>query len=201
MKRKIAWLTATAVLLGGCATAPVYISSKYGALGKVALLPVSNMTTDLDGPPFVRKLLQEQLMARGYDLVPLETIDAKLKEQGFTDGGQLNAAKPDKLGEWLGADSLFYPVLEDFNYLNVGFYWQRRVKIAGRLVDAKSGDKLWEAEREWATREVVADRKHATERFAVQLAAKALEKMTHTPLQPESRVAVTRLLDTLPTRH
>ena len=85
--------------------------------------------------------------------------------------------------------------------LNVGFYAQRRVKILARLVDAKTGVKLWESEGEGTTRVLVADKKQAQQQFAIQLAAKAIEKMTHLPLQPESRVAVQRLLNTLPNRH
>jgi hypothetical protein len=104
------------------------------------------------------------------------------------------------LGEWTGADTLFYPVLQDFNYINVGFYWQRRVKIAGRLVDAKTGERLWEAERDWATRDLVTNKEQAKREFAVQLAAKAIEKLAHIPLQAESRIAVDRLLATLPHR-
>jgi len=75
----------------------------------------------------------------GASVLPLEQIDAQLKIQGFTDGGQLHAATPQKLGEWTGADSLLYSTIESFDYINVGFYTQRRVKILSRLVSAKTG--------------------------------------------------------------
>jgi hypothetical protein len=186
--------------LVGCAPSQVFLSTNYTSPRKVAVLPVANESNDLDGPVMVRQLLFDQLLGRGWVLVPLSDVDEKLKEKGFTDGGQLRAATPQNLGEWTGADTLFYPVLQDFNYLNVGFYWQRRVKIAGRLVDAKTGERLWEAERAWATRELVTDKNRATREFAVQIAAKAIEKMTHFPLQAESRIAVDHLLATLPNR-
>lgn len=201
MRRAFLAVTASiGVAALGCAPSNVYISSQYTAARKVAILPVANETTDLDGPPYIRKLLFERLAACGFDLVPLNDVDEKLKAQGFTDGGQLRAATPEKLGEWLGADTLFYSDLIDFNYINLGFYWQRRVKVSGKLVDAKTGERLWEAERDWATREVVTNKEQAKREFAVQLAAKALEKMTHVPLQAESKVAVDRLLATLPHR-
>lgn len=189
-------------LLGctACATPKVYLIDHYVSPRRVAVLPVSNETTDLDGPPFIRQLIFENLSGRGYDLAPMADIDAKLLEQGFTDGGQLNAASPQKLGEWVAADGLFYTTLVSFNYINLGYYWQRKVTVYGRLVDAQNGDKLWEAERTWMTLNVVTKQEQAKREFAIQLATKAVEKTTHKPLQAESRIAVRRLLDTLP-RH
>jgi hypothetical protein len=178
----------------------VYVSSGYVSAGNVAVLPISNESNDLDGPPFIRKLLQEGLMARGFAVMPLGPIDEQLKAQGFTDGGQLHAATPQKIGEWIGADSLFYSTIENFDYINVGFYTQRRVKIKARLVDAKTGERLWETEREGSTRAVATNRKQAEQLFAAQMAIKAVEKMAHAPLQAESRITVYQLLDTLPRR-
>ncbi len=189
------------MLLAGCSASKVYIAPEYVSSGKVAVLPMGNESNDLDGPLFVRKLMQDGLAARGFQVLPLSQIDEQLKTQGFTDGGQLRATTPQKIGEWTGADTLLYSTLENFDYINVGFYAQRRVKIIAKLVDAKTGTKLWETEREGTTRVVVADKKQAEQQFAVQLAAKAVEKMTHLPLQFESRMAVERLLNTLPNRY
>jgi hypothetical protein len=127
-------------------------------------------------------------------------VDAQLKTQGFTDGGQLRAATPQKIGEWVGADTLLYTTLENFDYINVGVYSQRRVKILSKLVSAKTGERLWESEREASTRAFAATKKDAEDLFAAQLAVKAVEKIAHTPLQPESRTAVGLLLRDLPNR-
>jgi len=179
----------------------VYVAPQYVSAGKIAVLPMANESNDLDGPAFVRRLMCEGLSRRGFQVLPTGPIDDQLKQNGFTDGGQLGATTPQKIGEWTAADTLLYSTLENFDYLNVGFYAQRRVKIVARLVDAKTGVKLWEAERDATTRVVVADKKQAEQQFAVQLAVKAVEKMTHLPLQPESRMAVERLLNTLPYRY
>lgn len=187
-------------LLTGCAASQVYVSGQYVASGKMALLPMSNESNDLDGPIFLRKLLFEDLTARGFQVLPTDAIDAALKAQGFTDGGQLRATTPQKIGEWTGADVLLYSTIENFDYINVGFYAQRRVKILAKLVDAKTGERLWEAERDGTTRVVATNKKQAERLFAAQLAVKAVEKATHAPLQAESRLAVLRLLNTLPRR-
>jgi hypothetical protein len=194
--RQAAWLTG--VLVFGCAPSKVYISKTFLRPQRIAVLPMSNDTNDLDGPLFIRQLLIENLVRRGYVLVPPAEIDAKLKAQGFTDGGQLKATTPQKIGEWIGVDGLLYSTLEEFNYINVGYYAQRVVKVQGQLVSAQTGEKLWEAERGFSTRTVAVDKKQADRAFAVQMATKAVEKMTHVPLQFESRQAVYQLLNTLP---
>jgi hypothetical protein len=197
---RILFAATTLYGLGGCASIPVFVSKDIGPLHKVAVLPMSNETNDLDGPIYVRRLIQEGLAERGADLVPLDVVDAKLKENGFTDGGQLRAAAPADIGQWVGADTLFYCSLIDFSYVNVGFYWQRKVMVGGRVLDAKTGEKLWETQRQWATRWIVTDKEKAKREFVVQLAIKAAEKMAHTPLAPESHRAVQELLNTIPRR-
>lgn len=187
--------------LTGCAASKAYVAKDYVFTGKVAVLPMANNSNDLDGPVFVRSLIFDGLAARHYEVLPIPQIDNQLKTQGFTDGGQLGATTPQKLGEWTGADTVLYSTLENFDYINVGFYAERRVKIIARLFNARTGEKLWEAEREGASRVFVADKKAAEQEFAVQLAAKAAEKMTHRPLQRESQMAVAELLNALPNRH
>lgn len=187
-------------VLAGCAASKVYVAGDYVSSGKVAVMLVSNESNDLDGPPYVRKLFVDGLLARGFVVMPTGPVDDQLKAQGFTDGGQLGATTPQKIGEWTGADSVFYSTIENFDYINVGFYAQRRVKIKARLMDAKTGERLWEVEREASTRAIATNKDQAKRLFAAQLAIKAVEKMAHTPLQAESRIAVSELLSTLPRR-
>ena len=184
----------------GCAGSNVYIAKEYGHAGKVAVLPIANESNDLDGPIFIRKLILDGLYARGFQVLPMPEIDAQLKTQGFTDGGQLHATTPQKIAEWTGADSLLYCTLESFDYVNVGFYSQRKVKVLCKMMDGKTGSRLWEAERDASTRAFAANKPDAERLFAAQLAVKAVEKMTHTPLQPESRKTVAQLLNALPYR-
>ena len=160
---------------------------------------MSNETNDLDGPPSVRKLIYDRLSERGFILLPIAEVDQRLKDNGFTDGGQLRAAKVEDLGKWLDSDALLYLTLLDFNYINVGFYWHRKVKVSGRIVQASGGDRLWEADRMWMTVDVATNKDDAKRKFAEQLAIQALEKMMHTPLRFEAARAVDLLIKTIPT--
>lgn len=186
------------LMVCGCALERFYLAKDYVRPQRIAVLPMNNESNDLDGPDYVRKLLFAQLSVRGFEMVPLAEIDEKLKAQGFTNGGELKAVTPQKIGEWVGADALFYSTLEDFNYITLGYYSQRTVKIDAQLIDAHSGKKMWEAERGAASRFVATNKKQAEKEFAVQLAMKAVEKAMHTPLPIESRHAVGLVVETLP---
>jgi len=120
-RRRLCLITIAALTWAGCASNPVYLSKTFVHPQRVAVLPMSNETNDLDAAAYIRQLIFNRLNSRGIPLVPLAEVDAKLKVQGFTDGGQLRATTPQKLGEWIGADGLFYGTIEDFEYVNVGF--------------------------------------------------------------------------------
>ena len=189
------------LFVASCAGPKAYVAPDFTSTRRIAVLPAANETTDLDGPPYIRKLIFNRLNSFGYHVIPLEEVDAKLLAQGFTEGGQLGAATPQKLGEWIGADTLFYINIENFDYITVGFYSQRRVKVIGKLVDAATGERLWEAEREGSTRILATNRRDAEMQFTAQMAIKLVEKTTHTPLQPESLKAIIQLVDSIPRRY
>jgi hypothetical protein len=186
--------------IAGCAGPQAYISKDFTSTRRLAVLPAANEATDLDGPPYIRQLIFNRLKSFGYQVIPLEEVDAKLLAQGFTEGGQLGAATPQKLGEWIGADTLFYITIENFDYITVGYYSQRRVKVLGKITDAVTGERLWEAEREGSTRFFATNKKEAERQFAAQMAIKMVEKTTHKPLQPESLKAIIQLVDSIPRR-
>ncbi|MBI4350189.1 MAG: hypothetical protein HY550_02015 [Elusimicrobia bacterium] len=100
---------------------------------RTALLPFSDETTSVDGPPLVRQLVYESLKAGGYNVVPLEETDNILQAHGFSDGGQLAAAKPGNLAAWLGAGRLVYCNLTDFGEIMAGVYNRRMIKGSVRV--------------------------------------------------------------------
>src|SRR5688572_28197403 len=112
------------IALSGCAGSKAFVANDFVRPAQIAVLPVANETTDLDGPSYIRQLIQDRLCSHGYSALNLGQIDEALKTEGFTDGGQLGGVDPIKLGAWLKADGLFYTTLVHFNYINLGYYWQ-----------------------------------------------------------------------------
>src|SRR3954466_16299779 len=91
------------LFLAGCATeAP---AAKHAAPfpRRLALLPLSNGSLNVDAPAAMRNLLDSDLAATTISLVPVREVDDKLKGLGITEGGQIRALLPQKLGSALEA--------------------------------------------------------------------------------------------------
>jgi len=179
--------------LGGCsATAPVARHAEPFP-ATLALLPFENQSLDLRAPELMRDLLDTYLSAANFNFADVKETEEKVHGLGISEGGQLNAVTPQKLGETLGADALIYGDIDTFNYSNVGVYAERMVKVRLWLVDAKTGEKLWETEKSKGNAELGLSKNAAKDVFIKGYANKAVENMLNNPLAPESE-DVARLL-------
>lgn len=181
-------------LLGGCA-APAPSPAGHGSSfpSTIALLPLENQSLDLRAPELLRDLLDTYLSAANFNLTDVGEAEEKLRGIGIMEGGQLNAATPQKIGKLLEAEALLYGDIETFNNANVGVYASRTVKVRLWLVDAKTGKKLWETEKSKANSELGLSKKAAKGILVKGYATKAAENLADNPLYPESEDVV-RLL-------
>ncbi len=161
---------------------------------RTALLPFSDQTTSVDGPPLVRKLVFEQLKAAGYDLVPLERADEVLRQRGFSEGGQLGAAKPAEIAKWLGAERLIFCDISDFGEVMAGVYNRRMVKGSARVWESGTGA---ETVFEESVVKVKTPKSFAAGMFS-QLAKGLAERLKNAPLAYESGLFARQLADNLP---
>lgn len=181
-------LAASTAPASGCGTA------WFGV--RTAVLPFTDETTSVDGPPLVRRLLYERLKAAGYDLVPLEQTDELLRRHGFSDGGQLTAAKPAELARWLGAGRLLYCNLTDFSEVMAGVYNRRMVKGSARVWDAATGT---ETLFEESVVKVKTPKNFVAGMFG-QLAKGLAERIKNKPLAYESGLFSGQVAENLPNR-
>jgi hypothetical protein len=124
------------ILLFGCVREERVLRVSPGTSpAKLALLPVNNLTNDVQGAQMFRDLLYKRLKehSKGYELMEVEAIDKILNGSGITDGGQLSVARPIELCELLGVDGLLYTDIENLDLLTLPFYHIRRVKAQFRL--------------------------------------------------------------------
>src|SRR5512135_3619719 len=78
-------------LLAGCTTLPVSPPDASNPIAKVAVLPIHNITSDMDGPAWVRSGVSEMVLAKHYIVIPNDQVDQVLKaKMGVTLGGQLD---------------------------------------------------------------------------------------------------------------
>jgi hypothetical protein len=164
----------------------------------VALLPLSNQSNDLDAPTIVRDLMLKQLRQRGYDVVDINQTDEILKQNGISEGGQLNAITPQKLGEILSADQLMYGEIVEYNYVNVGVFRNRIVELEFKLINPTDGSEIWKNSKKVSKKDVSIDKKSIQESFIAGLAEKMVEKIISKPLLPEATEAVRVIASTLP---
>lgn len=166
----------------------------------VAVLPFDNETVSLRGPDLVRRAVAQAVAARGFEGPDAAAVDEALAGLGVTDGGQLRGLDPARLGAALGAPALLFGTLEEFTYQNVGFVRRRAVRVALRLVDAPSGERLWEAVGEEARGRWAFGKDEAGRSFVDGVVEQAVETALGVPLAEETRRAVEEALSRLPGR-
>jgi hypothetical protein len=134
-----------AISLNACAMMPVKQANPNNPIRAVAVLPMVNQTNDVEAPQYVRTEFDKQMPLNFYSNKPIKDIDQLLKDQmGVTLGAQLDMTTPQKLGELLGVDGVIYGTLMNFDTQTTGVYNVRRVRAKFKLVNAKTGETVWQ---------------------------------------------------------
>lgn len=195
MRHLTALLPAAFFLAAGCAAKPEYIVRPFVPPGRIAVLVFANESNNPEAPEYMRELVFSGLRDAGYDLLPLESVDSKLRDAGITQGGQLKSKSAQELSDLLGASALFYGTIRSFDYVTLGFYQKREVAISARLVSF-GGSQIWRHSAK--VRKSRIHTRKLRDKFVRQLTVKTLESIFSHPLYPEMFRAVKRLLMTLP---
>ncbi|MEK6543497.1 MAG: GNA1162 family protein [Elusimicrobiota bacterium] len=184
---KILIIAAVAASLGACVSgSKQFLKKPFVAPSSIAVLPMNNHTNDLDGPVIVRHAFDERIASKkGYRTKDLVSIDAGLKALGITDGGQLPSVTPQRLGETLGVEALVYGELLDFGYKTTGFLNIRSVRAKFRMVDAKSGELLWEKEARSAKSTAALSAGDALKKGLAHIGSQVAGKIGRNPLREQ----------------
>jgi len=161
-----ALITLGLILLPGCKV-PV---PKPPLVETIAVLLFESESTDVDAPEILQRLVYLALKPSSYRVVDIEETNKILNKAGVKEGGQLPVLDPVLMGKDLGVQALLYGNVESFGYLNVGFYVSRKVTLELKLVDAFTGETLWENEGTGATRKFAVNEEDIKENFAKGLA-------------------------------
>lgn len=200
---KHAVLAGALCALCACASGESYLVSpnlRSAPDSNVAVLPFNNQSTDVTASDYMRKLSGERFLKWGYAPVPFEDADEKLKTIGISDGGQLTAVPPARLGALLGADLLCYGDVEDFTFQNLGFIVRKSVILRLKIISAASGETLFEASGKGRDMKFHIDKEEAKKAFIEAAAVKLVENMLKSPLHKEAETAVSRVFDRMPRR-
>ena len=148
MSIRFRWFILIAALIsviGGCALPHIPLpTDPSNPLKRVAVLPMKNDTSDVDGPNVVRQKMAEALTRRSYVVMDIKESDQILRDRmGINLGGQLDLTTPQKLGETLGVEGVLYGTLMDFDETTVGVYNSKKVRGTFKLVNTTTGQTMW----------------------------------------------------------
>lgn len=183
----------------GCAPSGQYLKPGFVPPARIAVLLLNNHSNDLDGPAVVRYWLDRRLTEKkGYVTIPLARVDEALHGLGIHDGGQLPGVTPQTLGKLLGADALLYGDLLAFGAKTAGFLNAREVRAQLRLIDARTGEKLWESRGSGGSSSTAASVSGAIQAGVQHVGTLIGEKAAHSPYKNETLDMVWNAIQYLP---
>jgi len=130
--------------LSACAPAPYdYTLYRNHMPRSILVLPPVNQTTDVDATYAYLSTISRPLAECGYYVFPVAVIDAYMKENGLPGADEMHAVSLAKLREIIGADAVLYVVIEEWGQKYQVITSTTVVKARARLVDAATGETLW----------------------------------------------------------
>lgn len=189
-----------AIIIIGLSCAHVQRNDPTNPIRTVAVLPMVNNTSDMDGSELVRNGFNKLVRSRYYEVMGIPQIDEILRDRmGITLGGQLSLTNAQKLGEELGVDGVVFGELLDFNYTITGFYNSKVVRAKFKLVSTKTGNTVWEREDKVQKSEVLLSSKGALEALKANLGSKMISKVVRvSPLRDETNELIYKFYRSFP---
>ena len=110
----------------------------------ILVLPPTNQSVEVNGGYSVMSTVTVPLASAGYYVFPVGVVDNYFKENGVQTAAEMHDVPLDKLQEVFGADAVLYLDVnqygQDYNIVSSS----SEVDVDARLVDAASGQTLWE---------------------------------------------------------
>lgn len=137
-----------AFALVGCASQQQY---DYSALEKSApksilVIPPLNNSVEVNAPYVYISTVSRPIAEKGYYVFPVAVIDRFMKENGLPTPQEMNGVSLSKLAEHIGPDAVLYVTIEDWGQKYQIVASTTVVKAKLRLVDASTGDQIWDAD-------------------------------------------------------
>ncbi len=109
----------------------------------ILVLPPANNSVEVNAPYTFLSTISQPLAEKGYYVFPVAVVDTYMKENGLPTPEDMHAVPLDKLREQFGADSVLYVTIQSWGQSYQVLSSKAEVKATVRLVDARSGEKLW----------------------------------------------------------
>jgi hypothetical protein len=183
--------------VAGCAGGRQSVKAPVQA-ARILVLPPHAEGKAEQGAALVRGLATRMLAARGYVTVPPTIVDDELQKAGVTDPAQMNTTQLKAIAAATGADAAAVIDLTDFASVNRGFSYERRVAASVRLLDAQTGETIWQNAEQEVTKGSTRNPTKAVYDYVRQWSTEQFEKATKSPLYPEANALAEKLFKSLP---
>lgn len=147
MKNWSVTLLSLAILgLVGCAKQEPYDYSAYQQSDPKSILLVmpDNMSTEVKADIAVLSKATVPLAEKGYYVFPVALVDEVFKNNGLTNGHDIQATNIKKIYDVFGADAVMYINIDEYGTSYKVFDSVTTVSLQGKLVDLRSGKLLWD---------------------------------------------------------
>lgn len=148
MKKFIASMIATSLFLVGCSSKPAekydyteFEKSKPASI--LVTLPVNN-SQEVNAASSVLARAAVPLAEKGYYVFPVALVDEIFKQNGITNGHDIQSASIKKIHDIFGADAIMYLSVDEYGSSYKVFNSVTKVAVTGKLVDLRNGKTLWE---------------------------------------------------------
>ena len=128
----------------GCSTPKFdYSNYKQSKPRSILILPPINESVEVAGETAVLSSLVRPVAEAGYYVMPTTLVSETFKQNGYTQPAEIHKLPLNKLDEIFGADAILYVTIKQYGqkYFVVGS--SAIVALEARLVDAKSGQEIW----------------------------------------------------------
>ncbi len=109
----------------------------------ILIVPDINQSVYVNAPDYYLSTITRPLAERGYYVFPVHTVKRALEDDGLSDADMVHRGDPKRLGQLFGADAILYVTVERWDSQYLVINTTTTVKLNYRLVDAKTGQELW----------------------------------------------------------
>lgn len=150
--RGLAFILVAGLIFTGCSSSfHTKVSGSLASFSRnhvVAILPIETSGKGQnEAANLFRRALYANLKQAKYQVMERYAVDALLKKEGLTDPADYLKVSPMRLGEILGVDAVIMSRMEKVQRLYLVLHASIEVAVSVQMVDTRSGEVLWHADR------------------------------------------------------
>jgi len=155
---------------------------------------MENRSNDLDASDIIRDAFVEEILRRGWNVMPVAESDRLLRENlGVSYGGQLGSTTPEEVCRALQVRGAFYGTVEEWNKTTTGIYNRVTVTAEFRFY-GESGKQLWEGR----DTQQKTDLPRGGQNLGAQVIVHALGNLLLNPMTPYGKAVSRNIAGQLP---